>query len=96
MNFGILGSLNAHQDEVTTRKALIHSVWEIYADFGSRSRDRYVVNLRDLFNDQGLDLKQFRTVRRGGPASMRSAFFNRDATPLPPAFKTAPAVRSVA
>lgn len=59
---GILAYLNAHQGEVITRKALIHSVWGIHADVRSRSLDQYVVKVRDLFSDHGLDLKHFRTV----------------------------------
>jgi DNA-binding response OmpR family regulator len=59
---GILAYLNAHQGEVITRKALIHSVWGIHADIRSRSLDQYVVKVRDLFSDHGLDLQTFRTV----------------------------------
>lgn len=59
---GILAYLNAHQGEVITRKALIHSVWGIHADVRSRSLDQYVVKVRDLFKDHGLSLEHFRTV----------------------------------
>ena len=59
---GILAYLNAHQGEVITRKALIHSVWGIHADVKSRSLDQYVVKVRDLFSLHALDLSAFRTV----------------------------------
>jgi len=59
---GILAYLNAHQGEVITRKALIHSVWGIHADVRSRSLDQYVVKVRELFKTHDLDLKHFRTV----------------------------------
>ena len=59
---GILAYLNAHQGEVITRKALIHSVWGIHADVKSRSLDQYVVKVRDLFSLHTLDLSAFRTV----------------------------------
>ena len=63
---GILSYLNAHQGQVITRKALIHSVWGIHADVRSRSLDQYVVKIRDLFKDHGLDLDKFRTVHGVG------------------------------
>ena len=59
---GILAYLNAHPGEVITRKALIHSVWGIHADVRSRSLDQYVVKVRELFSEHGLDLSKFRTV----------------------------------
>ena len=59
---GILAYLNAHPGQVITRKALIHSVWGIHADVKSRSLDQYVVKVRDLFGEHGLDLSAFRTV----------------------------------
>jgi DNA-binding response OmpR family regulator len=59
---GILAYLNAHAGQVITRKALIHSVWGIHADVKSRSLDQYVVKVRDLFGEHGLDLSAFRTV----------------------------------
>jgi DNA-binding response OmpR family regulator len=59
---GILAYLNAHQGHVITRQALIHSVWGVHADVKSRSLDQYVVKVRDLFNEHGLDLSNFRTV----------------------------------
>lgn len=59
---GILAYLNANQGAVITRKALIHSVWGIHADVRSRSLDQYVVKIRDLFKEHGLDLSPFRTV----------------------------------
>lgn len=59
---GILAYLNAHQGQVITRKALIHSVWGMHADVKSRSLDQYVVKVRDLFSAHGLDLANFRTV----------------------------------
>ncbi len=59
---GILAYLNAHQGHVITRQALIHSVWGVHADVKSRSLDQYVVKVRDLFNEHGLDLSAFRTV----------------------------------
>ncbi len=59
---GILAYLNAYQGAVITRKALIHSVWGIHADVRSRSLDQYVVKIRELFKEHGLDLSQFRTV----------------------------------
>lgn len=59
---GILAYLNAHQGQVITRKALIHSVWGIHADVRSRSLDQYVVKIRDLFEAHQLKLSAFRTV----------------------------------
>jgi len=59
---GILAYLNAHAGQVITRKALIHSVWGIHADVKSRSLDQYIVKVRDMFSDHGLDLSAFRTV----------------------------------
>lgn len=59
---GILSYLNAHQGHVITRQALIHSVWGVHADVKSRSLDQYVVKVRDLFSEHGLDLSNFRTV----------------------------------
>ena len=63
---GILSYLNAHPGQVITRKALIHSVWGIHADVRSRSLDQYVVKIRDLFKEHGLDLSKFRTVHGVG------------------------------
>lgn len=59
---GILAYLHAHQGEVITRQALIHSVWGIHADVRSRSLDQYIVKIRELFGDHGLALDTFRTV----------------------------------
>ena len=59
---GILAYLHAHQGEVITRQALIHSVWGIHADVKSRSLDQYIVKIRELFAEHGLKLDSFRTV----------------------------------
>lgn len=59
---GILAYLNAHPGQVITRKALIHSVWGVHADVKSRSLDQYIVKVRDLFAEHGLELTAFRTV----------------------------------
>ncbi len=59
---GILAYLNANQGSVITRKALIHAVWGIHADVRSRSLDQYIVKVRELFKEHGLDLTTFRTV----------------------------------
>ncbi len=59
---GILAYLHAHQGEVITRQALIHSVWGIHADIKSRSLDQYIVKIRELFGEHGLKLDSFRTV----------------------------------
>ena len=59
---GILAYLHAHPGQVITRKALIHSVWGVHADVKSRSLDQYIVKIRDLFGEHGLDLSAFRTV----------------------------------
>jgi DNA-binding response OmpR family regulator len=59
---GILSYLNEHHGEVITRKALIHAVWGQHADVRSRSLDQYVVKVRELFKNKGLDLADFRTV----------------------------------
>jgi DNA-binding response OmpR family regulator len=59
---GILSYLYAHQGIVVTRKALIHSVWGIHADVKSRSLDQYVVKVRELFKEHGVDLATFRTL----------------------------------
>ena len=59
---GILAYLNAHHGHVITRQALIHSVWGVHADVRSRSLDQYVVKVRDIFSEHGLDISAFRTV----------------------------------
>jgi DNA-binding response OmpR family regulator len=59
---GILSYLNGNQGAVITRKALIHAVWGIHADVRSRSLDQYIVKVRELFKEHGLDLSTFRTV----------------------------------
>lgn len=59
---GILSYLSARPGQLVTRKALIHSVWGIHADVRSRSLDQYIVKVRDLFSENGLDLSAFRTV----------------------------------
>ncbi|MCX6955118.1 MAG: response regulator transcription factor [Verrucomicrobia bacterium] len=59
---GILAYLNANQGHVITRQALIHAVWGVHADVRSRSLDQYVVKVRDLYSEHGLDLSAFRTV----------------------------------
>jgi len=59
---GILAYLDANQGQVITRKALIHAVWGVHADVKSRSLDQYVVKIRELFKEHGLDLGPFRTV----------------------------------
>ncbi len=59
---GILAYLNDHPNVVIPRKALIHSVWGIHADVRSRSLDQYIVKVRELFKEHGLDLSTFRTV----------------------------------
>jgi DNA-binding response OmpR family regulator len=59
---GILSHLNASQGAVVTRKTLIHSVWGIHADIRSRSLDQYVVKIRELYKEHGLELAAFRTV----------------------------------
>ncbi len=59
---GILAYLNAHQGHVITRHALVHAVWGVHADVQSRSLDQYVVKVRGLFSEHGLDLSAFRTV----------------------------------
>jgi DNA-binding response OmpR family regulator len=63
---GILAYLNAHQGEVITRKALIHSVWGIHADVKSRSLDQYIVKVRNLYDAHALTLAAFRTVHGVG------------------------------
>ena len=59
---GILAYLNDNQGTVSTRKALIYAVWGIHADVRSRSLDQYIVKVRELFKQHGLDLATFRTV----------------------------------
>jgi len=59
---GILAHLNANQGVVITRKALIHAVWGVHADIRSRSLDQYIVKVRDLYKQHGLNLDAFRTV----------------------------------
>lgn len=59
---GILAYLNGNQGAVITRKALIHAVWGIHADVRSRSLDQYIVKVREMFKEHGLDLSTFRTV----------------------------------
>jgi DNA-binding response OmpR family regulator len=59
---GILAFLSAQPGVVVTRKALIHSVWGVHADVKSRSLDQYVVKVRELFKQHGVDLSAFRTL----------------------------------
>ena len=63
---GILSYLNDNQGVVITRKALIHAVWGIHADVKSRSLDQYIVKVRDLFREHGVELDNFRTVHGVG------------------------------
>jgi DNA-binding response OmpR family regulator len=63
---GILAHLHANCGEVITRKALIHAVWGLHADVTSRSLDQYVVKVRELFRQHGLELEGFRTVHGVG------------------------------
>ncbi|MDR0352871.1 MAG: response regulator transcription factor [Opitutaceae bacterium] len=63
---GILSYLNQNCGVVITRKALIHSVWGIHADVKSRSLDQYIVKVRELFRNNGLNLDAFRTVHSIG------------------------------
>ncbi|MDE3083621.1 MAG: response regulator transcription factor [Verrucomicrobiota bacterium] len=63
---GILAYLNQNQGVVITRKALIHAVWGLHADVRSRSLDQYIVKVRELFKENGLDLAAFRTVHGVG------------------------------
>lgn len=63
---GILAYLNENQGVVITRKALIHAVWGLHADVRSRSLDQYIVKVRELFKNNGLDLGAFRTVHGVG------------------------------
>ena len=59
---GILAYLSVHPGQVITRKALIHSVWGMHADVRSRSLDQYIVKVRNMFTEHGLDISAFRTV----------------------------------
>ena len=63
---GILAHLDANRGSVITRKALIHAVWGIHADVKSRSLDQYIVRVRNLFKEHGLNLDTFRTVHGVG------------------------------
>lgn len=63
---GILAYLNDHAGVVIPRKALIHSVWGIHADVRSRSLDQYIVKVRDLFGEHGIDFSAFRTIHGVG------------------------------
>jgi DNA-binding response OmpR family regulator len=63
---GILAFLDEHAEVVITRKELIHSVWGIHADVRSRSLDQYIVKVRDLFREHGVELDNFRTVHGVG------------------------------
>jgi len=63
---GILSYLNDHPGVVIPRKALIHSVWGIHADVRSRSLDQYIVKVRELFLQHGIDLAPFRTIHGVG------------------------------
>jgi len=76
---GILAFLHEHAEVVITRKELIHSVWGIHADVRSRSLDQYIVKVRDLFREHGVELDNFRTVHGvgyifepGGPKPAKS------------------------
>jgi len=59
---GIMAYLNSNPGVVITRKALIHGVWGMHADVKSRSLDQYIVKLRELFREHGIELDRFRTV----------------------------------
>jgi hypothetical protein len=63
---GILAHLDANRGSVITRKALIHAVWGIHADVKSRPLDQYIVRVRNLFKEHGLNLDTFRTVHGVG------------------------------
>jgi len=72
---GILAYLAAHPGQVITRKALIHAVWGVHADVKSRSLDQYVVKVRELFKDYGLDLAPFpNRARRRLPVRSQRRF----------------------
>ncbi|MGC9452596.1 MAG: response regulator transcription factor [Oceanipulchritudo sp.] len=63
---GILAFLNANPDTVITRRTLIHGVWGIHADVRSRSLDQYIVKVRGLYQNHGLNLDAFKTIHGVG------------------------------
>jgi len=63
---GILAFLNANPDTVITRRTLIHGVWGIHADVRSRSLDQYIVKVRSLYQNHGLNLDAFKTIHGVG------------------------------
>ena len=63
---GILTYLKDHEGGVIARRSLIHGVWGIHADVRSRSLDQYIVKIRTLFAEHGLQLEQFKTIHGVG------------------------------
>lgn len=63
---GILSYLQANPNTVITRRTLIHGVWGIHADVRSRSLDQYIVKVRSLYENHGLNLDAFKTIHGVG------------------------------
>jgi len=63
---GILSFLNSNSNTVITRRTLIHGVWGIHADVRSRSLDQYIVKVRGVYQNHGLNLDAFKTIHGVG------------------------------
>ena len=63
---GILSFLNSNPNTVITRRTLIHGVWGIHADVRSRSLDQYIVKVRGVYQQHGLNLDAFKTIHGVG------------------------------
>lgn len=63
---GILHCLYSNQNQVLTRRALIHAVWGVHADVRSRSLDQYIVKVRNSFAANQCTMEGFRTIHGVG------------------------------
>lgn len=63
---GILIMFATKPGQVLTRRSLIHAVWGIHADVRSRSLDQYIVKIRNLFQENGCEIKGLRTIHGVG------------------------------
>ncbi len=59
---GIMAHLVGNKGKVVPRSNIIHSVWGAHANVKSRSLDQYIVKVREIFKNQGMDDQAFRTV----------------------------------
>lgn len=63
---GILLVLVHNQNQVISRRTMIHAVWGPHADVKSRSLDQYVVKIRERFKAQDCPTEAFRTIHGVG------------------------------